>query len=393
MNFRSMKVLMVLDREFPPDIRVENEIEALSDAGYEVHIACFTMVKKADYEIINGVHIHRKKISGLTHKTSVGCLKYPFYFNFWRSFVLKLNKEYHFNSIHIHDLPLAQIGYEIKKKYGIPFFLDLHENWPAYLRIAEHTKSLIGKFLSNNNQWTDYEIKQCSNADSVIVVVEEAKKRLVSEGILPDKIIVVSNTLNIKHYSIPKESPDKNLFTLTYAGGINKHRGLQYIIKSLKFLKDSSIKIRLIILGDGSYLNNLKELSLTEGVNDMVDFAGWKQYEEMQKFIGLSNICLIPHEKNDHTDSTIPHKLFQYMYAGKPVLASDCTPIKRIVEDSKCGLIYKFDNIREIASKIQQIMNDKEMYNKMSVNGITSVKNKYNWEFDKNRLLSIYRMV
>ncbi len=385
-----MKVLMVLEREFPPDLRVENEIEALIDADFEVHIACYTKENRPDYELLQSTHIHRKKIAGFTHKTSVGCLKFPFYFNFWRSFIFKLFKEFDFDIIHIHDLPLAQIGFEMKTKFGVSFVLDLHENWPAYLRMADHTNSIFGKLLSSNNQWVKYETSQCSNADNIIVVVKEAKDRLIKAGISSDKIVVVSNTLNINHFNIPKEVPDKNYFTLTYAGGINKHRGLQFVIKSLTYLKDSPKKVKLVILGEGSYLESLKELCVDEGVKEMVRFPGWVQYKEMQKYVGMSDVCLIPHEKNDHTDSTIPHKLFQYMYAGKPVLASNCSPIKRIIAECKCGLIYKFDDVESIASQVSLLMTNSELYENMAINGRLSVEKEYNWEHDKKQLLSIY---
>jgi len=148
-----MKILMVLDREFPPDLRVENEIEALSGSGHEIHLACFTRKNAPAYENMEFCHIHRKNISAFQYKSSVGVLSLPFYFNFWRSFLVKLFSQYQFDAIHIHDLPLAQPGAEMKTKYNCIFTADLHENWPAYLRIARHTKSFIGRILSPDSKW------------------------------------------------------------------------------------------------------------------------------------------------------------------------------------------------------------------------------------------------
>ncbi len=384
---------MVLDREFPPDIRVENEIEALSEAGFEVHIACFTKENKKKYEFSNNIHIHRKKISEIIFKTSVGCLKFPIYFNFWRSFIQGLFKKYNFKVIHIHDLPLAQIGYEFKSKYGVKFILDLHENWPAYLRMAAHTKSIFGKFLSNDSEWIRYESEMCNNADNIITVVDEARHRLVKAGVQGKKIAVVSNTLNLTHFSLPKIKQDPNIFTIVYAGGINKHRGLQNIIRGLQFIDKGAKKLQFIILGVGSYLNELKKISKNIGVYNMIDFIGWVPYVEMQKYILKSDLCVIPHEKNDHTDSTIPHKLFQYMFAGKPVISSNCNPITRILNECKCGYVYKFNDPNDFAVKVSEIYNNNELYIKMSKNGRACVENKYNWEKDKEYLLSIYKTI
>ena len=85
---------MILDHEFPPDIRVENEIESLVESGHEMHVACYTRKGLEEYEQLENCIVHRKPISKFIFKSSVGALKFSFYFNFWRTFIDKLCKEY-----------------------------------------------------------------------------------------------------------------------------------------------------------------------------------------------------------------------------------------------------------------------------------------------------------
>ena len=136
-----MKILMVLDREFPPDIRVENEIEALSGTGHEIHLACYTRQNRPQFEKKDKLIIHRKKISTFLYKSSVAALIFPFYFLFWKKFLKKILTKEKFDAIHIHDLPLVAVGIKMKKQFLVSITADLHENWPAYLRIARHTKT------------------------------------------------------------------------------------------------------------------------------------------------------------------------------------------------------------------------------------------------------------
>lgn len=111
----------------------------------------------------------------------------------------------------------------------------------------------------------------------------------------------------------------------------------------------------------------------------------------MQQLIAKAHICLIPHIKSDHTDTTIPHKIFQYMYADKPIVASDCAPIKRIVEASKCGLIYRWNQPQEFAACIKEIESNPTQLEAMIANGKKNVLSDYLWETDSKRLNSIYQ--
>jgi len=385
------KICMVLDREFPPDLRVENEIETLQSASYEIHLLCFTRTDRNPEEKSENFNIYRRPVSNFIYKSSVGAITFPFYFNFWRKFLNEILSGQSFDAIHIHDLPLLRIGAEMKNKYHIPIISDLHENWPAYLRIAEHTKSITGRILSPDRKWISYEKRFLQFADQIIVVVDEAKDRLLKLGLDPDRIHVVSNTLNIKKFN-PREMHHKNDdIVLFYAGGINFHRGLQTVLYALEKIKKINPGMRLWIMGEGRYKNELVNLSKRLEIDEMVSFLGWQPYDKMIEMLMKADIALIPHLRSDHTDSTIPHKLFQYMYAKKPVIVSNCLPLQRIINESNCGYIYVSDDYHSLVDILSRL--DKQQYKIKGKNGNKWVKDKYNWEFDSQVLLGIYRKI
>jgi len=380
---------MVLDREFPPDLRVENEMESLLERGYEVHLACYTRKGKPREDHWRTARIFRKPISTFCYKSSVGALKFPFYFNFWRSFLDALCRENRYNALHVHDLPLAQVGFELKMKYGMPLVLDLHENWPALLDIAEHTQGLLGKLLSSGKQWRAYEKEYCKKADRVIVVVDEAGERLAGLGLDRRKIFVVSNTLNLEHFRADYQEPAKDKLILFYAGGLNYHRGLQVVIKALSMVKHKPAGLKFWIMGEGRYRETLEKMVKDLEIENNVIFFGEKPYCQMLEYLSKCHYSLIPHLKSEHTDSTVPHKLFQYLFAGKPVIASDCTPISRIIKEGNCGYIYRDDQPGKLAEIIKNL--DPKRDKNLGINGKTLVKEKYTWEKESARLLTIYQ--
>ncbi len=384
---------MVLESDFPPDVRVENEIIALSEAGHEVHLACSTRKRSQGKDTFGKAIIHRKKISTFIYKSSVGCLKFPFYFNFWREFISGLFQTEKFDVIHIHDLPLSIIGVEIKKKLKTRLVIDLHENWPALIKTAAHTQTFLGKILSSNRQWINYEKKVLPEADIVITIIEEARERVINLGVDPGKVSMVSNTINFENLSIKARTRNDDSFVIFYGGAINRHRGLQVVLNSLKILTGKNINVQLWIVGDGSFRKSLEEQSETLGISSNVRFHGQKPFNELLNILADADVSIIPHVRTDNNDASSPNKLYQYMYLDKPIISSDCISLKRIINETKTGFIYRHDSAEDLASLIEKLSDNKTLLHELKGNGRKAVLEKYNWNIDRQRLVDAYRQI
>lgn len=386
-----MKILMLLDHPFPPDTRVENEIKSLAMAGHEVHIACFYKEGKPLVEKTELCTIHRNPISTFMYKASVGVLKFPLYFNYWRRIVDSMFKEENYDVVHVHDLPLAKVGYEAKCKYGVRFVLDLHENWPVLLQLSKHTNTFLGKLLSSNKQWVEYEKKMCALADKIIVVVDEAKNRVCALGITPEKVEVVSNTLDLDQFDpIERKEFKTDKFRMLYVGGVNYHRGIQNVVKAVSILKIKGIEVHFDLVGDGSYLPDIKKLIGDLKVQDNVTVHGFKHYTQICDLYESANVAMIPHVKSGHTDNTIPHKIFQYLYAEIPMIVSNCDPLVRIVNETHSGITYAYDNPTELADIIADLYAHPDRLKDYIQQGRQAVIDKYNWKVDGAKLVELY---
>jgi len=386
-----MKILMVLESDFPPDVRVENEIKSLTRDGHIIHLACTTLKNHPVKEQWDKTVIHRKPINRFVYKSSVGALKLPFYFNFWRKYLNGLFEKNNFDIIHIHDLPLIRIGTEIKLRYKIPMIVDLHENWPGLLRMSTHTKTLAGRLLCSIRQWEAYEREYIRHADRIIVVVEEAKERIMKLSVSEKKICIVSNTVDITdiepdHKEDIKKSPGKTIFI--YEGGITFHRGIQYFLAALSEIRPLSGEVEFRIVGNGSYLKDLRQLTHQMDLDHIVRFYGWQPMEIVFELLSNADFAVIPHIKSPHTDTTVPHKLFNYMYSGLPILASNCDPVERIIKETSSGYIYQYDNIAELADIIKMLLT-REL--QIPTEGKKWVVRKYNWLNEEKQLLNIYK--
>ncbi|MCK5738521.1 glycosyltransferase family 4 protein, partial [bacterium] len=273
-----MKIGMLLESAFPPDLRVENEMRTLAEAGHEITLLCLNhQPQPATETLAPGITITRRFMRRYWfNKYRVTVLRWPFYPNWWYRFT-RMQAE--FDVIHVHDLPLARVGARLADKLNIPFVLDLHENWPAAIRIWGHYRSLPGRYFFTDRAWRRYEKRMVARADHVIGVVDEAAERLIQLGVPAEKVTVVSNTLNLAEISPDTliEAPrDRDVFTLTYFGGLGVHRGLEVAIKAMPIILKDFPNTRLKVLGGGKNLPDLKKLMEKLGVSAAVELAGWQ---------------------------------------------------------------------------------------------------------------------
>lgn len=377
---------MVLDNEFPFDTRVENEAVSLIKAGHEVHLACLTRKQLPAREVFRGIIVHRAMISRFIYKSGVAALTFPFYFYFWRRFLTSLVTRHGIEVVHVHDLPLVAVGRDLKKRHNLKLVADLHENWPALLRVSAHTRTLAGRILSPGFLWVNYEKKILGYADLVIVVVSEAMERLENLGIKGPPVYVVSNTLKESEFELPDVSPDPGLFTLYYAGGITFHRGLQTVVDAVAIVREVHPGIRFRIAGSGRHVQSLVKQVFRLGLESHIEFLGHLKLGDVAANLAKADAALIPHLKTAHTDSTIPHKLFQYMYANKPVIASNCSPLERIITETGCGLIFRSGSPEDLADKILSVAR-KEVEIAPARKWVEEL---YNWKNDSETLIKAY---
>ncbi len=392
-----MKVGMILDNEFTGDLRVENEVIALQKAGHTVFVLCLNFGNKAEEEDFYGAKIIRIPISRKLKKKLAGLNNtvFNFYPIFWARNIKKFVKEYDIDILHVHDLWLLNGALKANKSLSKPIVADLHENFVEALNHYKYANVFPNKILISKRRWAKSEAEWCTKADFLITVIDEALERYVNLGIPKEKIFVVPNYVNLEKFT-PEEF-DANIltrfakfFTLVYTGGFDAHRGLETVIKSAPLLKEKIKNLKIVLVGSGSNFNSLKELSEKLNVRDVVLFEGWQPVEKLPSYIKAASVGLIPHLKTVHTDNTIPHKLFQYMLLEKPVVATNCKPLERIITETKSGLIFESGNEKELAKKIIELYDNPELQTQAGKNGKQAVLEKYNWEKAAEGLIQLY---
>ena len=390
MSKKNIKVLHVTACKYPPEIRVIKEAKSQLKGGYEVAVLCPPYGNQPEKEVCDGVQVFRP--SKLASLPITDKLLYNIFFvsPSWRAALRSVLSEYKPDVIQVHDIWLGRSVYSERSNEKI--ILDLHENMPGavveYLKGYKGLTKVFNFLFKNFTRIRNYEYRLLSKADMVLVVVQEAYDRLVRyyPQLDKNKIRVVDN-LESKSFSLGSTTLSQDLYrnryNILYIGGFGPHRGLETLIKALPYLRNAKVDAHLYLIGakgQNAYLEILQSLIAKLNVADLVTIIDWVPFDHVAWYIKNATIVTVPHFSNEHTNNTIPHKLFQYMIMEKPVLVSDSTPLKRVVDEAHSGYVFEAGNAADCADKILKMIAATNL-DQLGRNGFDYVINKgNNWE-------------
>jgi glycosyltransferase involved in cell wall biosynthesis len=392
-----MRVGMIMDTSFPPDARVENEAITLIKNGYEVVLFHIDYERKPDRDEHNGIQIFRIHAGQLLYKLSALVYTIPVFSRVVKSRVDHFISEYKPDLLHIHDMVIADSVFKANQKYQLPVVLDLHENRPEIMKLYKHVNQWPGNWLINLEKWKEKQREFMERADHVILVTEEAKTAAnINDRIPLEKITAVPNVVRFDRFDTDITLEDiveitANRFTLLYIGDTSIRRGTLTALEALERIKNIIPELQLLLVGNSSQDEQLRELIDRKNLNEYVRFEGWQPPERLPAYINASELCLSPLLRNPHHDTTYANKLFQYMAAGKAVIASDCPAQKTVIENENCGLIHKAGDPDDLADKIRELYENPEKRIKMGRNGAEAVRKRWNWDVTGKKLLQAYQ--
>ncbi len=393
-----MRIGMILERDYPttpPDIRVEKECASLLAGGHDVHLLSLKITSSLDHEAYKGVNIARVPID-------MHCIKdwtaqsVKRYFHSpaspWIAAVEAFTAKHGIDVLHVHDLPLVWSAGLAARRTDTPVVFDMHEVYPPMVRFMRPDPN--GAW--DPAAWVEGYENQClDRADRIIVTVQESKQRLLNMGVPDEKIVVVMNTERTEAMKSNGNRRNdlqhlENRLVVSYVGAFGKVRGLEQLLYALDKLHDRIPHLHLLLVGGGYNQSDLERLTIKLNLEDRVTITGWVGFEEIPHLIKVSDICVVPHLKNRFTDTTVPHKLFQYMLKGKPVVVSDVVPLQRIVTECDCGYVFRSGDADDLARKLVELADSEDKRNRLGMNGMNMAMEKYNWKRDEKNLLNLY---
>lgn len=395
----AFRILMVLDQDFPPDTRVENEALSLIDAGFDVSLLSVGIKKLPTRATHRGIHLFRRRLPKQVRNKMRGLAgTVPLLTLFLEREICKVYREKPFDVLHMHDLHLFGGGIRAGRALGIPVVGDLHENYVEVLQDYAWSTRFPGKLVVSIPRWRRIEKRWVNAVDHLVTVVDEMKVRNTRLGVDPDRTCVVPNTIRKADFDdFPVDegiiASIRSEFTILYAGTIGMNRGLDSVIRAMPDVLAEIPGARLVIVGEGRIRGELEILARQMGITDSVVFTGWREQALIKSYILGSHVGLLPLYKTAQTEIAIAHKLFQYMYLERPAVVTNCRVQQRIVEETGCGLVYPSGDSSALSKALLTLAADPDMARRMGQNGHQAVLERYNWEATARGMVEMYEQL
>jgi len=281
---------------------------------------------------------------------------------------------------HLHDPELIPIGLKLKK-LGKKVIFDAHEDVPKQLLSKPYLNRPLRVILS----WAFrvYESWACKRFDAIVTATPYIRDKFLA---INRKSTDINNFPLLGELAVGEVNWTLKKNEICYIGGIASIRGIRQVVKAMAVIKSDS---RLQLGGRFSEQDVEVELK-AQSAWCKVDELGFVSREGVRDVLARSVAGLVTFwPEPNHIDAQ-PNKMFEYMSAGVPVIASNFPLWREIIEGNDCGLCVDPMDPKAIADAIDFLLNNPARAEQMGRNGQRAVNVRYNWAIEERKFLDLY---
>lgn len=372
----TMNVLIIRSNPVNPDSRVEKEIRALIENGYNVTLLAWD--RSEDYNIrkeplnekMKGVIAFRIGIKA-PYGSGIKNLKKLVAFQCVIRSFLKNNK---YDIVHACDFDTAFTAYHSINHSQTKFIYDIFDFYADAFNVPSVLKALV-LFA---DKWI------VCGADLTIICSEERSKQL--RGFCPKKLAVIHNTP--EEICINKEKQEKinDKIKLCYVGILQPGR----LLLELAEVVMNSCEYELYIGGFGEYADYFSQLSIKY---TNIHYYGKIPYDKTIELESKCDIMIANYDPSvpNHVFAA-PNKFYEALYLGKPLVMTKGTGMSNIVTEDDLGVTIEYSK-DGLEAGLRCLVERKKEWALMKERMNKKYRNEYSWNEMKKRLVNAYRML
>lgn len=358
-----MRILVVSQCYYPDTFLINEIAPQMQRAGHQVTVIAGlprNPVKHEEYirnkvkeETIDGVKVIRcwDSLSGDSAKKLAANYLTFVWSSFWKT--LTLDKNY--DVVFCYQLsPITQAIPAIlyKKLHRKRLFLYCLDIFPESMLSHTGNDTLIYHMAA----WLSRKIYNC--CDKIGVTSKSFIDYLHSENHVPmGKQIYIPQHAEDSLMSIPIKTDYKGTINFLFAGNIGYAQNLKVIVDAVSKIK-GKYDFKVHFVGDGSKLEELKELIKERHLSEEFEFHGRVPRNDMRKYYEMADVLLLTLRGNNQVGNTLPGKLQTYMTVGRPIIASLNGSGAEVIQEANCGICVPAADSEELANAMVKFLNN-----------------------------------
>ena len=349
--------------------------EELVRKGHEVSLVTSKYKDLKEYEVINGVKVHRVKVVR-RHRDRASIFEMLTYiisaFSYVRKFIGKEKPDI----IHaFFVVPSGAVAYLMYKLYKIPYIIYLGgSDVPGVDKdrygIIYNIVAPFIKLIWRNARFT--------------VAASEGLKGYAINTDKKVKLTVIPNGVEFNRFKPAGNKKKNRKIKLLAIGRLIPRKGFQYLIEALpEVIKNSKREFEVEIIGSGPYYGHLKELVRKHKIENKVKFLGLVEYENLIKYYQQADILI-----NASYGEGMPLVVLEAMATGLPIIATNVAGNEELVKDN--GIIVRARNPKELAGALIKVLNNDGLRKNMGKNSLKIIKD-YSWSRITEKYIELYK--
>lgn len=371
--------ILIVSHEYPPTggggaNACMNLAAQFADKGHKVTIVTAGFRSLPAYEDAEGVVIHRVKCKRERAEHCSFSEMLDYLVKAWRM-VKKLACREHYDVCQVFfGVPSGVLGIRLKRKYRLPYAVRFGG---GDIKGFQERFDKVFFFISPF-------VRKIWRAADALIANSSGLKELAEQFDARFPIEVIPNGVNAQNFYPAEQTNNASVFRILFVSRLLKRKGLQHIIPRLSELNAACTKgIRLTVVGDGPYREELERLAGETGCGGLIHFEGQKEKAELLPYYQAADVMILPSAKEG-----IPNVVLEAMACGLPIVMTPCQGSRELIHDNGyvCGVEQFYDKLFELAQ-------NEPLRKRFGENSRKLAESEFTWESVAAQYLAVYERI